>query len=54
MTRGNFTEIAGFNEAPRRERPVLRALALGALLGGALTAVWETAPYAFVLLDVLR
>ena len=42
---GNFSNIDGFNAAPRREHPGLRAAVASALLGALAIAVWVACPY---------
>jgi hypothetical protein len=49
----NFTDIDGFNAAPRRDRPGLRAAVAGALLAALAWAGWSVLPYvAAVILTV--
>jgi len=45
MAESNFTDIEGFNAAPRRERPGLRVAVASALLGAVGFAAWNLLPY---------
>ena len=45
MADGNFSNIEGFNDGPRREHPGLRAAVASALLGALVCAVWVATPY---------
>ena len=45
MADGNFSNIEGFNDGPRREHPGLRAAVASALLGALVLAVWAAGPY---------
>ena len=45
MADGNFSNIEGFNDGPRREYPGLRAAVASALLGALFLAVWAVGPY---------
>ena len=45
MADGNFSNIGGFNDGPRRELPGLRAAVASALLGALFLAVWAVGPY---------
>ncbi len=51
MADGNFSNIDGFNDGPRREHPGLRAAVASALLGALGLAGWKVLPWAaFVIL----
>jgi hypothetical protein len=51
MGQNNFLDINGFNAAPRREHPGLRAAVASALLAALAWAGWNILPYvaAFIL-----
>ena len=51
---GNFSNIEGFNDGPRREHPGLRAAVASALLMALGFAGWKVLPWAaFVILTVV-
>ena len=54
MADGNFSNIEGFNDGPRREHPGLRAAVASVLAGAIFLAVWTAGPYAAALLMVVR
>lgn len=50
---GNFTDIAGFNRGPRRERPALRFFVAGGLVG-AVAIAWLVAAQDLIAMGVGR
>lgn len=49
----NFSDIEGFNAAPRRERPGLRTAVVSTLVGAALVIIWTVSPYVAGVFEVL-
>jgi hypothetical protein len=52
MADGNFSNIEGFNDGPRREHPGLRAAVAAALLAAVGFVGWQVLPYLAALILV--